>query len=192
MSRPRPPFFAGATRPGAVGWTRIGVSAAMALVVLGLGLAAPTALPPVLAIAAAAVIGATALWSWMRLWTRFLVDEHGVTISYGGFWPQRPWPLAEFRTVQLREVPGSVLGATVGPLGRSRALVLTGTREERRPVAGRPVHVPAEDRVRCRLQVSAPGTLVEIIGREGTHFLLSPTDPEATARAVDQAIRSRR
>lgn len=192
MSRPDPPFYVGATRPGAVGWTRIGMTAAMALVLLVLGLTVRSAVPPLLVVLLAAVALGMAVWSWMRLWTRFIVDEHGVTVSYGGFWPQRPWDVAAFRTVQLREIPGETLGVSVGPLGRPRGRIMTGAAHERRPVAGRPVHPPELPQETYRMQVTRAGTMVEIIGRDGTHFLISPTDPEATALAVDQAIRARR
>ncbi|MFC0674181.1 hypothetical protein [Brachybacterium hainanense] len=192
MSRPDPPFYVGRTRPGVLGWTRVGLTAAMSVIMLVLGRSASTTIPPLLAVLIAAVIALMALWSWSRLWTRFIVDEHGVTVSRGGFWPQRPWPLADFRTVQLREIPSSSLGVTVGPLGRPAGRVMVGEPGERRVVAGRPVRTPEDVQARYRMQVSAPGTMVEIIGRGQTHYLLSPVDPERTALAIDQAIRARR
>lgn len=190
MSRPDAPFHIGTTRPGPVGWTRIGLTALMAVLVLLLGLG--TGLPVILVIAATAVIAGMAVWSWMRLWTRFIVDGDGVTISYGGFWPRPVWDIRTMRTVQLREIPGSELGVTVGQLGRGSGRVMVGSDADRRPVAGRPIHTPQEAQSRYLLLVTSAGTMVEIIGRDGPHALISARDPEQTALAIDQAIRARR
>ena len=117
MARPEAPFYVGTTRPSSIGWTRIIVTlvAGAALVAVMSTQARP--FPPVLILAAALVFVGLAFWTWIGQWTRFIVDEHGVTVSLGGFWPQRPWPLTDFRTVQLRQVPQSTVGVTVGGFG---------------------------------------------------------------------------
>ncbi|MGY5763722.1 hypothetical protein ACXET9_00805 [Brachybacterium sp. DNPG3] len=190
--RPEAPFYVGRTRPTAVGWTRIGmtlVAGAAATVVISLR---PALATPALLIASMGVFVLLAAWTWMNQSTRFIVDEHGVTVSLGGFLPMRPWPLEQFRTVQLREIPAERVGATVGGYGWRRGRALSSTPEELRPVGSRRVFTTGDSREPYRLLVTRSGTMVEIIGREGTHFLLSPEDPQATAEAVDQAIRSRR
>lgn len=192
MSRPEPPFYVGSTRPGAVGWTRIGVTAAMGLVLAVLLLVAPTGIGVPLTLLMMAVFALIALWNWMRMWTRFIVDDKGVTVSWGGFVPRRPWDLYDFRTVQLRDIPGSTVGVTVGSLGWRTGRVLVGEPGQRRPVAGRKVHTPGGPQARYRLLVTRPGTMVEIIGRGEVNYLLSAQEPEATAAAIDQAIRARR
>src|SRR5690606_1671541 len=132
-----------------------------------------------------------ALWAWMHHWTRFIVDEHGVTVSLGGFWPRRPWPLSDFRSVQLREVPASSVGVTAGGYGWRRGRALTPTMEQLRDAGKRrPLTLP-DRQATYHLLVTRGGTQVEIIGREGTHFLFSPEDPQAAAEAIDQAIRAR-
>lgn len=190
--RPEAPFYVGTTRPTAVGWTRIGLTLLAGVVATAVLAQRPTLDSPLLLVAAMGVFVLIALWTWMNQRTRFIVDEHGVTVSLGGFLPRRPWPLEQFRTVQLREVPGSSVGVTVGGYGWRRGRAMSSTPEELRPVGGRRIFTTGEAQETYRLLVTRPGTMVEIISREGPHFLFSPDDPVATAEAVDQAIRARR
>ncbi|MEE1619225.1 hypothetical protein [Brachybacterium sp. J153] len=187
--RPEAPFYVGTTRPSSVGWTRIALTlvAGVVAVVLVAG-----QLPMPVAVAAGAVFALLALWTWMGQWTRFIVDGHGVTVSLGGFLPRAPWPLADFRTVQLREVPSSSVGVTVGGFGWRRGRAMAATPEQVRPVGKLKVYTLGEVQARYRLLVTRSGTQVEIISREGDHYLLSPVDVEATAAAIEQAIRARR
>lgn len=187
--RPEAPFYVGRTRPSAIGWTRIGITliggALMAVLI-----AQRLDLLPALIILA--LFAALALWTWMGQWTRFIVDEHGVTVSLGGFWPQRPWPLAHFRLVQLRRFDASHAGATLGGYGWRRARIRPAQPHEITPVGGGKVFTLDDIKSPYRVLATGPGTMVEIIGREGTHYLLDAEDPQATAAAVDQAIRARR
>lgn len=193
MARPDYPFYVGLTRPGAVGWTRIGLTAVVLVIAVVVGLLGPGARNPLLLLVVIAVLLAVLLVQWMRLWTRFVVDERGLTVSWGGFLPQRTWPLAQFRTVQLRELSEQEAGPTVRTFGWRRGTVLPDPGHQRRPVGGRPIYnPPADDATPYRLLVTRPGTMVEIMGRDGQHFMISPQDAEATAAAVDQAIRARR
>lgn len=187
--RPETPFYVGTTRPSSVGWTRIGVTmlagVAVALLMLQRG-NAPAA------VAGIVIFALLALWTWMTQHTRFIVDGHGVTVSLGGFWPQKPWPLADFRTVQMRDIPQSRTGVSVGGYGWRRTTVITPELEELTPVGSRKIFTLRENRARYRALVTRPGLMVEIIGNEAPHYLISPEDPVATAEAVDQAIRARR
>lgn len=187
--RPDPPFYVGRTRPSSIGWTRIGITlAAGAVLTL---LMAQRSSPPAVLLVAALFAGLT-LWTWMGQHTRFIVDEHGLTVSLGGFLPRRPWPLEDFRTVQLRELPQSRLGVTLGGYGWRRGRASTPRPEELTPVGTRKIFTLDEIQQPYRMLVTRPGTLVEVIGRGSTHYILSPEDPQATADAIDQAIRSRR
>jgi hypothetical protein len=190
--RPSPPFLVGRTTPGAVGWTRIGVSLAIAvgLAVYALVWAPAGTAGPAFVLAAGVLV--YSFWAWMRLSSRFVVDEQGVTVSLGGFWRRPAWPVADFRIVQLRRIPGDTLGVTIGPLGWRRGRALAPDRSALQPMPGRKIFTTGEPQSPCRLMVSRPGTLVEIIGRSGTNYLISPDDPEAAAAAIDQAIRARR
>lgn len=192
MARPDAPFYVGTTRPGAVGWTRIGVTVVSGILVVVILAVRGETVSPVLLAAAGIVFAALALWTWMRQWTRFIVDEHGVTVSLGGFWPRPPWPLADFRTVQLREVPQSTIGVTVGGYGWRRGRVIAARPEELRPVGRGKIFTTTDVQRRARILVTRAGTMVEIVGRDETDYLLSPVDPAATAEAVEQAIRARR
>ncbi|UQN31155.1 hypothetical protein [Brachybacterium kimchii] len=192
MSRPEAPFHVGRTTPGAVGWTRIGMSAVIGVGIAGYAIAWARGETVVLGLVLALAVLVYAFWSWMRLATRFVVDVDGVTVSLGGFLPRPAWPVADFRTVQLRRIPGESLGVTVGGLGWRRGRVIAPESGSIEALPGRKVFTTGEQRSSYRLMVSRPGTLVEIIGREGTHFLLSPDDPRAAAEAIDQAIRARR
>ncbi|MFC7465209.1 glycosyltransferase [Brachybacterium sp. GCM10030252] len=187
--RPEAPFYVGTTRPSWVGWTRIALTllfgAVLALVLAQRGLVA--AVPP-----AAGVFALLALWTWMGQHTRFIVDDRGLTVSLGGFLPRPTWPLAGFRTVQYRIVPQPAVGASLGGYGWRRGMVIPARPEELRPVGDRKLLTGGEARQSYRMVVTRPGTMVEIVGREGTGYLLTPEDPEATAAAIDQAIRARR
>lgn len=192
MARPEAPFYVGTTRPGTVGWTRITVTvvAGVVLMVVLTLRDQPTGLFAVIAIGVLFTL--LALWTWMGQWTRFIVDEHGVTVSLGGFWPRQPWPVEDFRTVQLREISQSTVGVTVGGYGWRRGRVISAAPSELRPVGRRKIFTTDVAQQKYRLLVTRPGTMVEIIGRGETCYLLTPEDPQATAEAVDQAIRSRR
>lgn len=191
MSRPNAPFYVGLTRPGAVGWTRIGLTAVLLVIVLAFGLSG--AGNPVLVLLVALALAVVVVLQWMRLWTRFVVDDRGLTVSWGGFWPRPSWPLVSFRSVQLRELGPEEAGSTVRSYGWRRGPVLPDPGHQRRALPGGRVHaLSADDDAPYRLLVTRPGTMVEIIGRDGEHFMISPQDPEATAAAVDQAIRARR
>ena len=187
--RPEPPFHVGRTAPSSVGWTRIAITLAAGAVLAGL-LVQRGSVPG--AVAALAVFALLALWTWMGQATRFVVDERGLTVSLGGFLPRATWPLADFRTVQLRELPASRVGVTLGGYGWRRGKAISPKPEELTPVGERKIFTLADMQRPYRMLVTRPGTLVEIIGRERTCYILSPVDPAATAAAIDQAIRSRR
>lgn len=187
--RPDPPFYVGHTRPSAIGWTRIGITL-LAGAVLAVLMAQRTSLLGIVLIVA--LFAALALWTWMGQRTRFIVDEHGLTVSLGGFLPRRPWPLADFRTVQLRELPRSKVGVTLGGYGWRRGRASTPRPEELTPVGTRKVFTLDDLQRPYRMLVTREGTMVEIVGRGSTQYILSPEDPQATAEAVDQAIRARR
>lgn len=192
MARPDPPFYVGSTRPGAVGWTRVAVNAAVGVIVV---LALLTTISPgqyVPAVVAGLGFALLTLWSWMRLSTRFIVDEHGLTVSWGGFLPRPAWPLETWRTVQLREIPADRLGVTAGGTGWRRTTVMPAQRSDITPVGTRKPYTLASMEDRYLVLLSRPGTMVEIIGRRGEHYLISPVDPAATAEACDQALRARR
>lgn len=192
MARPEPPFYVGTTRPGTVGWFRVGINALCGVIMV---VALLTTIAPgqyLLATVAAIGFGLLTLWSWMRLSTRFIVDERGLTVSWGGFMPRATWPVANFRTVQLREIPAETLGVTAGGVGWRRTRVMTAKRADITPVGSRKAFTLATMEEPYRMMISRPGTMVEIIGREGEHYLISPVDPHQTAQAVDQAIRARR
>lgn len=187
--RPDPPFHVGRTRPSSVGWTRIAITAACGLVLAGLMLQRGSVPAAVAALAAFVLL---ALWTWMGQSARFVVDEHGVTVSLGGFLPRPVWPLEDFRTVQLREIPTSRVGVALGGYGWRRGKAMTPKPEELTPVGERKIFTVSEMQRPYRMLVTRPGTTVEIIGRKDTCYLLSPVDPHATAAAIDQAIRARR
>src|SRR5699024_1906643 len=122
LVRPDPPVHVGATRPSAIGWTRIGITvgvgALLAVLMAQRSTIEATALVVVL-------FGGLAVWTWATQWTRFVVDERGLTVSLGGILPRRSWPLADFRTVQLRTLPAASAGATIGGYGWRRGSVLS-------------------------------------------------------------------
>ncbi len=192
MARPDAPFYVGTTRPGSVGWTRIAVTLLAGAVLVVVMATRPQPLAPVLLVSAAIVFAGLALWTWMCQWTRFIVDEHGVTVSLGGFWTRPPWPLQDFRTVQLREIPPSTIGVTVGGYGWRRGRVMAARPADLRPVGRGKIFTTADVQRRSRILVTRAGTMVEIVGRGESDYLFSPTDPIAAAEAVEQAIRARR
>lgn len=117
MARPEMPFFVGATRPSAVGWTRVLLTVVIGGVVIALMSQRPDlATPATITLVAVLFLGMT-VWTFIHQWTRFVVDERGVTVSLGGFWPRQGWPLADFRTVQLRDLGDVTVSAAVGGLG---------------------------------------------------------------------------
>ncbi|HIY23133.1 MAG TPA: hypothetical protein H9837_02325 [Candidatus Brachybacterium merdigallinarum] len=190
--RPEAPFYVGTTQPGGVGWMRIAVTIGAGLVMILLLITRD--IQPLIPLAAL-VVAAFALFTlvtWMRQSTRFIVDDRGLTVSLGGFLPRSPWPLADFRTVQLRTIPAERVGVTVGGYGWRTGRVTSSQPGELQPVGSRKIFTTGETSERYRTLVTRPGTMVEIIGRSGTHYLISPQDPQATADAVDQAIRARR
>lgn len=191
--RPDPPFYVGRTHPGGVGWGRVLVTLGLALLLSAVTVFGPGGVPLLLLAPVVTLFVLYAGWTWIRLDTRFIVDERGVTVSLGGFWPQASWPVADFRRVQLREIPSDTLGVTVGALGwRRRGRVISSTRENLTPLPGNKVFTNGNTHDQYRLLVTRPGTMVEIIGRRDVHYLLSPEDPQGTAEAIDQAIRARR
>lgn len=187
--RPDAPFYVGSTRPSSIGWTRIGIT-----VVAGAFLSVVMAQRSTLfgTLLVVALFAGLALWTWMGQWTRFIVDEHGLTVSLGGFLPRTPWPLEDFRTVQLRELPRSRAGVTLGGYGWRRGRATTPQPEELTPVGSRKIFTLSQVQQPYRMMVTRAGTMVEIIGRGSTHYIISPEDPQATAEAIDQAIRARR
>ncbi|QNN83218.1 hypothetical protein H3H54_06245 [Brachybacterium sp. Z12] len=187
--RPEPPFYVGRTRPSSIGWTRIGITV-LGGALLAAVMSQRSGLPGMLVIAV--LFLALAAWTWMGQWTRFIVDEHGLTVSLGGFLPRKPWPLEDFRTVQLRTLPSSRAGVTLGGYGWRRSTVSTPRPEELTPVGKRKIFTLDVARAPYRVLATGPGTMVEIIGRGSRHYLISPVDPRATADAIDQAIRARR
>lgn len=187
--RPDAPFYVGRTRPSSIGWTRIAITVVMGAVLTVL--IAQRSTPLVTLLVAVLFLGLT-LWTWMGQWTRFIVDEHGLTVSLGGFLPRKPWPIEDFRTVQLRELPRSKVGVALGGYGWRRGRAMTPQPQELTAVGSRKVFTLDELQLPYRMMVTRAGTMVEIIGRGATHYILSPEDPQATAEAVDQAIRARR
>lgn len=190
--RPDAPFHVGRTRPGAVGWARIGLTLVTGAVILMLMARREGLSSPGLLVVVACLFLGMAVWTLIHQWTRFVVDERGLTVSLGGFWPRQSWPIADFRTVQLRDLGSSTVSAAVGGYGWRSGRAFTASAEQLTPVGRRPVHALEDSRAPYRTLVTRTGTFVEIIGRQGVHYLISPVDPAATADAVDQAIRARR
>lgn len=187
--RPDPPFHVGRTVPSSVGWTRVVVTVVAGLIVSGLLLQRGSAPGAIAVLAAFALL---ALWTWMGQATRFVVDERGITVSLGGFLPRPTWPVEDFRTVQLREIPSGTVGVALGGYGWRRGRAMTPKPEELTPVGARKIFTVAEQQRPYRMLVTRPGTSVEIIGTKDTCYILSPVDPQAAADAIDQAIRARR
>lgn len=190
--RPDPPFYIGTTRPSSVGRIRIGITLGAGALLIGLMVAQMKQLVLLPVLGLGAIFAGLALWTWMGQRTRFIVDEHGLTVSLGGFWPRPVWPVHDFRTVQLRSIPAETVGVTVGGYGWRRGKALASKPEELRSVGGRKIFTTGQTHQPYRLLVTRGGTMVEIIGRGDTSYLISPEDPAATAAAIDQAIRARR
>ncbi|MCT1715934.1 hypothetical protein [Dermabacter hominis] len=180
--------YKGRVRPGRVAWTRViltlVIGAAICLFVLltfgdpGLGTAA------LLAIGFAGY----ALWAWMRTTIGFVVDERGLTPKLGGFLARPTWPLEDFRTVQIRVVAPERVGSLVGNIGLGRADVAVSTMSDVQrvdPLKPRTLVGPQAD---TRFAVTHGGELVEIIGRDGGAYLLSPEHPREVAEAIAKAI----
>lgn len=180
--------YEGRVRPGRVAWTRViltlVIGAAICLFVLltfgnpGLGTAA------LLAIGFAGY----ALWAWMRTTIGFVVDERGLTPKLGGFLARPTWPLEDFRTVQIRVVAPERVGSLVGNIGLGRADVAVSTMSDVQrvdPLKPRTLVGPQAD---TRFAVTHGGELVEIIGRDGGAYLLSPEHPREVAEAIAKAI----
>lgn len=187
--RPEPQFYVGRTRPSTVGWGRIGITLLMGGILAVLMYQRSSLLATLLVVA---MLCGLALWTWMSQSTRFIVDERGLTVSLGGFLPRKPWPVEDFRTVQLRELPRTSAGTTLGGYGWRRGTVLTAQPQELTPVGTRKIFTLDPARAPYRVMATGPGIMVEIIGRSATNYIISPVDPQATAAAVDQAIRARR
>ena len=187
--RPDAPFHVGRTRPSPIGWTRIGITLLFGVILAVLMAQRSSLLATLLVVA---MFLGLALWTWLSQSTRFIVDERGLTVSLGGFLPRGTWPLADFRTVQLRELPASRAGSALGGYGWRRGSVATARPEELTAVGRRKIFTLDAPRAPYRMMATRPGTMVEIIGRGTTNYIISPVDPQTTAAAVDQAIRARR
>lgn len=185
--------YVGRTRPGGVGWTRVGITFAAGVVVALILILRPVSAGdgPLLAVTALIAFSLLALWTTIRLWTTFVVDERGVTVSWGGFWTRPSWPLEQFRLVQLREIPAGSFGVTVGGVGWRKGRVFSGEPGDRRPVAGGRIFTTGDVQNTYRALVTRPGTMVEIIAKDEPHYLLSPEHPEETATAIAAWIRAR-
>ncbi len=181
--------YTGRTLPSSVGWTRIGITVLCGVILAVLMLQRGSTWA---AIAALVVFALLALWTWMGQATTFTVDSRGVTFRLGGFFARKSWPLAEFRTVQLRELPRSTVGVTLGGYGWRRGRASTPKPAELTPVGRRKIFTLDQVQQPYRMVVTREGTMVEIIGREGTNWIFSPEDPQAAADAVDQVMRARR
>ena len=109
----------------------------------------------------------------------------GATIGalWAGLGPAPAEPVSEVRLPDASDLLPSTL---------ARAMLQGARPEELRPVGRGKVFTTDDVQRRTRILVTRSGTLVEIVGRGGTDYLLSPTDPVATAGAVEQAIRARR
>lgn len=188
--RPDAPSYTGRTLIGAVGWTRIGLAAVLAFAAAVCGALQLIQMPFVIAVIVFTVGFAVA--AWMRMSTRFIVDERGLTVLLGGFWKRPTWPVEDFRTVQLRTIPAELVGVSTGGYGWRAGKAMSAADGTIEALPGRKPFTTTSAQELYRLLVTRPGTMVEIIGREGWNYLISPEDPRETAAAVDQAIRARR
>lgn len=181
-------LYKGRVRPGRVAWTRIGltlvIGVAICVFVLltfgdsGLGTAVILALG----------FAGYAMWAWLRTSITFLVDDRGITPSLGGFIPRPTWPIENFRTVQLRRVAPERVGSLVGNIGLGRAEVTVSTLSDVstvEPFKPRTLLGPQAD---TSFAVTHGGELVEVIGRDGRAYLLSPENPREAAEAIAAAI----
>ncbi|WP_250258637.1 hypothetical protein [Dermabacter sp. Marseille-Q3180] len=180
--------FKGRVRPGRVAWARVlltlVIGAAICAFVLltfgdsGIGTAVILALG----------FAGYAAWAWLRTSITFLVDDRGITPSLGGFIPRPTWPLESFRTVQVRRVAPERVGSLVGNIGLGRAEVTVSTLSDVsavEPFKPRTLLGPQAD---TSFAVTHGGELVEIIGRDGKAYLLSPEKPREAAEAIAAAI----
>ena len=122
--------------------------------------------------------------------------QDGAVLVLADGYPQRPTEVpaglleaAARRNLRLYlEFPSALPGMEIAIRGADGEA----SAEQLRPVGSRKIHTLSEPRAPYRTLVTRTGMQVEIIGRGGVHYLLSPTDTEATAAAIDQAIRARR
>ncbi|MDO5644210.1 MAG: hypothetical protein Q4G21_00760 [Dermabacter sp.] len=189
MAREVPELYTGKVTPGPVGWTRIAVTMVIGLVVAALAALQGGNNGIILAVVVLAAFGAYGAAMWSRLSITFMVDERGVTPSLGGFLPRPTWPASNFRTVQLRTVPADEVGATIGSIGLRTGVVTSSRLDQVSAVDGLKVLNPTEPQVPCTYAVTGGGALVEIIGRDGSVYLLSPTKPRECAEAIARVIR---
>ncbi|MCT2024486.1 hypothetical protein [Dermabacter hominis] len=181
-------LYKGHVRPGRVAWTRIGLTLVIgaAICVFVLFTFGDSALGT--AVILAIGFAGYAAWAWLRTAITFLVDDRGITPSLGGFIPRQTWPIENFRTVQLRTVAPERVGSLVGNIGLGRAEVAVSTLNDVRavePFKPRTLIGPQAD---TRFAVTRGGELVEIIGRDGGSYLLSPEHPREVAEAIAKAI----
>ncbi|WP_058235463.1 PH domain-containing protein [Devriesea agamarum] len=184
--------YRGTTRPAAVGWTRIGVTFGAGIIIAAISLLRAEQFGTAWAMIALTIFTGMAMWSYIRMVTTFTVDKHGITVRWGGFWPQRTWPASQFRSVHLREIPSSILGVTVGGVGWRRGRVMAPEISQLRPVGGLKIFTTGNKQDQARMLVTRPGTQVEIITTDGGVYLISPDNPVATGEAVAEVIRTRK
>lgn len=181
-------LYKGHVRPGRVAWTRIALTLVIgaAICVFVLLTFGDSALGT--AVILAIGFAGYAAWAWLRTSITFLVDDRGITPSLGGFIPRPTWPIENFRTVQLRTVAPERVGSLVGNIGFGRAEVAVSTLNDVRavePFKPRTLIGPQAD---TSFAVTHGGELVEIIGRDGKAYLLSPDNPREAAVAIAAAI----
>lgn len=191
-SRPDAPFHITRVTPGAVGWVRIGLAALLLVGVPVLLFLRNGASVWPWALLAVLVLLAVTIREFMQLWLKVVVAEDGVTVSRGGFAPRPVWPVSDFRSVQIRTIEPMAAGSTLGGFGWRRAEVPRARMDQLEAVDNFRCFNSASDTRDTAIAVTRGGRLVEIVGTKNRNFLLSPTDPDATAAAIAQLIRSRR
>src|SRR5699024_11325126 len=87
LVRPEPPYYVGATRPGTVGWSRIGVTAVAGVLLTVLLARRAEGATPVVMLLFGVLFGLLALWTWMGQWTQIGVDHRGAAVGLGGVPP---------------------------------------------------------------------------------------------------------
>lgn len=185
-------FHKGRITPGPVGWTRIAAPLVIALVAVPLVLWMRGAEALLVAAAFIVLFTALAVREWMNQSLTFIVDPEGITVSRGGFWPARTWPAEEFRTVQIRRIPGDQVGTQVGGFGLRRGRVLRAQMSAIEEVDGLRRLTAVDERQDAECAVTKGGRIVEVVGHRGRSFLLSPVDPDAAAHTLAQVIRAKR
>lgn len=180
--------YRGTTRPTRVGKMRILVTLVMGVVFALFVWRGVGDLGPVVALLGLLIFAASAFWTWAGLRTEFTVDDTGIHIRRGGLFPVPLWPGDEFRSVHYRLIEDAKLTTTVRYLGPRQHKVPGGHPHELREAAGMKLFTTGLDPYPTMLNVSAGGTLVEIVGSKGRNFLLSPQDPEGTAEAIGDVI----